>query len=104
MKTTLYAAVMAAALTTAASGQSGAPATSTSAVKTAHTVNDGKAEAGRNSFTEAQARKHIAKSGYANVSRLTKGKDGVWRGTAQKDGRTVKVALDFKGNVSTSDQ
>lgn len=104
MKTLLYAAAITAAMTTAAIGQPSAPAKSTSAIKTAHTVNDGKAEAGRNSFTEAQAREHIAKSGYANVSALAKGRDGIWRGTAQKNGGTVKVALDFKGNVSTSGQ
>jgi putative membrane protein len=103
MKKLLCASIMTLALATGALAQSGAPAKSTSAVKTAHTVNDGKAEAGRNSFTQAQAREHIAKSGYADVSTLTKGNDGVWRGTAQKDGRTVKVALDFKGNVSTAD-
>ena len=72
-------------------------------MKDTHTVNDGSAEAGHNSFTEKQAREHIAKSGYAAVSPLKKGDDGVWRGTAKKDGRTVKVALDFKGNVSTSE-
>jgi putative membrane protein len=103
MKKLLYASVMTLTFTTGAFAQAGAPARSTSAVKTAHTVDDGKAEAGHNSFTQAQAREHIAKSGYANVSPLTKGDDGIWRGTAQKDGRTVKVALDFKGNVSTSD-
>jgi opacity protein-like surface antigen len=102
MKKLLCTVAITAAMTTAAVAQSDAPAKSASAVKTAHTVNDGKAEAGRNSFTEAQAREHIAKSGYAKVSPLAKGSDGVWRGTALKDGATVKVALDFKGNVSTA--
>jgi hypothetical protein len=102
MKKLISAAVLAAAMTTAATAQTGAPARSTSAVKTAHTVDDGNAEAGRNSFTEAQARAHIAKSGFASVSPLKKGGDGIWRGTARKDGATVRVALDFKGNVSTS--
>ena len=103
MNKLLCASMATLALTTGAFAQAGAPAKSTSAVKTTHTVNDGKAEAGRNSFTQTQARVHIAKSGYAAVSPLTKGDDGVWRGTAQKDGRTVKVALDFKGNVSTTE-
>ena len=103
MKKLLCASVMTLALTTGAFEQAGTPAKSTSAVKTTHTVNYGKAEAGLNSFTQAQAREHIAKSGYASVSPLTKGDDGVWRGMAQKDGRTVKVALDFKGNVSTAE-
>ena len=102
---TLICASVAATLTfaTGAIAQSQA-ARSTSAIKTAHTVNDGTAEAGHNSFTEKQAREHIAKSGYTAVSPLKKGDDGIWRGTAHKDGRTVNVALDFKGNVSTSGQ
>ena len=103
MKKFFCATAMAATFAAGAMAQSGAPAKSTSAVKPSHTVNDGKAEAGRNSFTEGQAREHIAKSGYADVSPLTKGDDGVWRGTAAKGGKTVKVALDFKGNVSTSE-
>jgi hypothetical protein len=73
------------------------------AIKTAHTVDDGTASHGANSFTETQARQHIAKSGYSQVSHLTKDKDGVWRGTAQKDGATVHVGLDFKGNVTTGE-
>ena len=101
MKELVCASILTLAFTTAAVAQDRAPAKSTSAVKSTHTVNDGKAEAGRNSFTEKQASEHIAKSGYSVVSPLTKGEDGVWRGTATKDGQTVKVALDFKGNVST---
>jgi hypothetical protein len=71
------------------------------AIKTAHTVDDGSARHGANSFTQAQAREHIAKSGFSNVSALIKDKQGVWRGTAKKDGKTIPVGLDFKGNVST---
>ncbi len=77
------------------------PAKDNSAVKTAHTVNDGGAREGANSFTEAQARDHITNSGYTHVSSLKKDSKGVWRGTAAKDGHTVKVGLDFKGNVVT---
>jgi hypothetical protein len=33
------------------------------------------------------------------VSVLNKDGDGIWRGTAMKDGKAVKVAVDFKGNV-----
>jgi len=78
-----------------------APAKNNAAIKTAHTVDDGQARRGANSFTQAQAREHIAKSGFTNVSGLTKDKQGVWRGTAMKDGHKVHVGLDFKGNVST---
>lgn len=69
-------------------------------LKPAHTVDDGAPKAGANSFTQAQARRHILKSGYDSVSGLTKGSDGVWRGLATKGGAQVSVALDFKGNVS----
>ncbi len=103
MKNLLCASFMTLTLAGGAIAQSNMAAKSTSAIKTAHTVNDGTAEAGHNSFTQKQAREHIAKSGYAAVSSLTKGNDGIWRGTAKKDGKTVKVALDFKGNVSTAE-
>ena len=33
------------------------------------------------------------------VSALTKDDQGIWRGTATKDGKHVKVAVDYKGNV-----
>ncbi len=73
------------------------------AIKSGHTINDGTARRGANSFTEAEARAHIAKSGFTHVSALKKDKDGVWRGTAQKDGTTMQVGLDFKGNVTTAE-
>ena len=57
------------------------------------------ATAGHNSFTEGQARKRIAKAGYTSVSKLTKDAQGLWQGTAMKDGASVNVALDFKGDV-----
>lgn len=69
-------------------------------LKQQHTVNDGAAKPGANSFTEGQAKQHILNSGYASVSDLTKGSDGIWRGTATKGGQSISVALDFKGNVS----
>ena len=54
---------------------------------------------GRNSFTMKQARKRIAGKGYSQVMSLKKDSDGVWRGTAMKDGQSVQVWLDYKGNV-----
>lgn len=54
---------------------------------------------GANSFTEAQAKDRIASHGGGSVSALTKDADGIWRGTASKDGGEQKVAVDFKGNV-----
>lgn len=97
-----YLLLGAAVLATPAFAQTGA-AKDNPAVKSAHTVNDGTARRGANSFTQNQAREHIAKSGFTSVSALAKDANGVWRGTAQKAGRTVHVGLDFKGNVSTHD-
>jgi putative membrane protein len=75
-----------------------------SAIKDPHTVNAGGPSRGANSFTEGEARAHIEHSGFSDVSALTKDPDGVWRGTAMKDGHSVSVAVDFKGNVSTGDR
>lgn len=55
--------------------------------------------AGANSFTEAQARDRIEASGYTSVTGLAKDAESVWRGRAMKDGKSVGVAVDFKGNV-----
>jgi len=55
---------------------------------------------GANSFTQSQARKRMEKAGYKHVSSLTKDDSGLWQGTAMRDGQKVRVALDYKGNVS----
>src|SRR4051812_46808525 len=55
--------------------------------------------AGANSFTQGEAQSRIEKMGFANVSDLNKDDDGVWRGRAMKDGKTVDVSLDYQGNV-----
>ena len=57
---------------------------------------------GANSFTENQARKRVEDAGYTKVGALQKDDKGVWRTTAMKDGASVAVAVDFKGNVTTS--
>jgi hypothetical protein len=54
---------------------------------------------GANSFTEGQAKDRVVAAGFTGVSTLNKGGDGIWRGNAMKDGKSVKVAVDFKGNV-----
>ena len=56
--------------------------------------------AGRNSFTEGQAKSKIEEAGYSNVSDLKKDDNGVWRGKASKDGSSTDVSLDFQGNVN----
>jgi putative membrane protein len=54
---------------------------------------------GSNSFTEGQAKDRVLSHGMTGVSALKKDNDGIWRGTAQQDGKPVQVAIDFKGNV-----
>ena len=104
-KTLFSALAAAAALCTAgaalAQTAGDADAKGNAPLKHAHTVNDGGAKRGANSFTQKQAQEHIEKSGFSDVSNLVKGDDGVWRGKATRGGSTVDVAMDFKGNVST---
>lgn len=58
--------------------------------------------AGRNSFTEGQAKSAIEKAGYTNVSDLKKDDNGVWRGKASKSGSASTVTVDFQGNVNAA--
>ena len=83
-----------------------APSTTTTtqnhnpAVATATNANDSATPAkGSNSFTEGQAKSRIADRGYTNVAELKKDNDGVWHGSAQHNGQSVQVWLDYKGNV-----
>jgi hypothetical protein len=54
---------------------------------------------GANSFTEKQAKDRLLAAGYINVSALAKDTNGVWRGTGSDGAKSMKVAVDFKGNV-----
>ena len=63
--------------------------------------NPGAPVPGANSFTEGQAKSRIESNGFSNVTELRKDDQGVWRGKAMKDGRTVAVSLDFQGNVTS---
>ena len=55
--------------------------------------------AGRNSFTEGEAKSAIEKAGYTDVSDLKKDDNGVWRGKASKGGSSTSISVDFQGNV-----
>jgi len=55
---------------------------------------------GSNSFTEAQAKARLEDQGFTGVSGLTKDHNGVWWATAAKDSKSVRVGLDFQGNVA----
>jgi hypothetical protein len=61
--------------------------------------NPGAPVAGANSFTEGQAKSRIEAHGFTSVGQLKKDRDGVWRGTATQSGKSVKVSVDFQGNV-----
>ena len=87
---------------TTAFAQSEAPSTTqtTPAVSTSGENNPGAPVAGKNSFTEAQAKSRIEKAGFSDVMGLKLDDQGVWRSTAKKDGKDVGVSLDFQGNVT----
>ena len=73
---------------------------SNSAVNTPGQNNSNAPVAGRNSFTEGQAKSKIEEAGYINVTGLQKDDNGVWRGKASKGGASTNVSVDFQGNVN----
>jgi hypothetical protein len=78
------------------------PNAKTPAVATSSTVNPGAPVAGKNSFTESQAKSRIEAAGFTGVSGLMKDNDGVWHGKAMKAGTAAMVSLDYQGNVTTN--
>ena len=70
------------------------------AVNTTKENNSNAPVAGRNSFTEDQAKERIAAAGFTAVSALKKDDNGVWRGKATKAGAQSDVSVDFQGNVN----
>ena len=99
----LFAAATALA-TTPASAQN-PPAQSgpnNNAVNTTGQNNSDTPVAGRNSFTEGQAKSKIEDAGYANVTELKKDDNGIWRGQASKGGSASAVSVDFQGNVNSA--
>jgi hypothetical protein len=101
MRTYFAIASAVAMMTGAAIAQPANRDANTPAVNTTNTPsNPGAPVAGSNSFTEGQAKSRIESNGFANVSELRKDDQGVWRGKAMKDGKSVTVSLDFQGNVT----
>jgi len=100
MKYYLLAIAAAVAVASGASAQDHQQGSHNPAVKdsSAHTI--AKPAEGANSFTEDQALGRLTKAGYTVVAGLMKDGQGVWRGTAMKGGKKVKVGLDYKGNVT----
>jgi hypothetical protein len=101
MRTYLAIAAAAAMISGTAMAQPANRDANTPAVNTPNTPpNPGAPVAGSNSFTEGQAKSRIESNGFSNVSELRKDDQGVWRGKAMKDGKSVTVSLDFQGNVT----
>ena len=101
MRVYLAGAAAAAMISTFAVAQPANRDANTPAVNTPNTPpNPGAPAAGANSFTEGQAKSRIEANGFANVSDLRKDDQGVWRGKAMKDGKSINVSLDFQGNVT----
>ncbi len=69
-----------------------------------HKAEQGAPLKGANSFTEGQAKDRAIAQGVDSVSDLKKDDDGIWRGTATQDGKSVQIAVDYKGNVVTTAQ
>jgi hypothetical protein len=70
------------------------------AVKGMHDNNSATPVKGANSFTRTEAQKQIEAKGYTHVAGLTKDQEGVWRGTAEKNGASGPVSVDYQGNVN----
>ena len=101
MRVYLAIAAAAAMISSVAAAQPANRDAHTPAVNTPNSPpNPGAPAAGANSFTEGQAKSRIESNGYANVSDLRKDDQGVWRGKAMKDGKSINVSLDFQGNVT----
>jgi hypothetical protein len=58
-------------------------------------------ERGSNSFTEGQARSRLEDAGFNNITGLAQDESGIWGGKAQRNGQTVTVGVDYKGNVGS---
>lgn len=99
MQRHLIAATVGALLASGAGAQSMQEGSHNPAVKNGSPKAIATPAKGANSFTEDQARGRFTKAGYTGLSKLTKA-NGLWQGTAMKDGKQVTVILDYKGNVT----
>src|SRR4051794_6663831 len=63
-------------------------------------VGNAQLEPGSNSFTEGQVRSRLEEAGFQNITDLRKDDQGIWRGRAMRNGQSVTVGFDFKGNVA----
>lgn len=105
VRTPILAAVLSVALGTAAAmaQTTTAPADSNTMAapsKGAVVSSPSDLKKGANSFTEAQAKSRIEDQGFSTVTGLKKDGDGIWWATASKDSKSVKVGLDYQGNIA----
>ena len=77
-----------------------ASATQNPAVKSPSDMTQAPLAKGHNSFTKSQAADRNRKAGYADVMVSGLDADGLWQATATQNGKSVHVALDYKGNVA----
>jgi hypothetical protein len=50
-------------------------------------------------YSEADAKSRFEARGYSNVHGLHRDAFGIWHGTATRNGKTLKLSLDFEGTV-----
>ena len=99
-KIIIIAALAGLSITSAMAQQPAKDGPNNGAVNTTDQNNSNAPVAGRNSFTEDQAKERITNAGFTAVSALKKDDNGVWRGTATKAGAKSDVSVDFQGNVN----
>ena len=99
-KLIVIAALAGLSITSALAQQPAKDGPNNNAVNTAKENNSNAPVAGRNSFTEDQAKERVTGAGFTAVSALKKDDQGVWRGTATKNGAQTPVSVDFQGNVN----
>ena len=89
----------------AAQDQSGpaadSSATQNPAVKSPNNMTGAPLAKGHNSFTKSEAADRIRSAGYSHVVVSALDTDGLWQATAMRNGQSVHVALDYKGNVGS---
>lgn len=83
----------------AAVNTTGNESSTVNASATINVVKPAALEKGSNSFTEGQAAKRIESAGFTGVMGLHKDDMGIWRGKGTRDGKSVDVGFDYKGNI-----
>ncbi|HEX4637671.1 MAG TPA: hypothetical protein VH189_15925 [Rhizomicrobium sp.] len=100
MRILIAATAVMLAASSASAQEAAQPGPQNQAVKGIHQNNSGTPVQGANSFTRAEAEKQIEAKGYTHIAGLNQDKHGVWRATAEKNGATGPVSLDYQGNVN----